>query len=364
MSANTKIEWTEATWSPVTGCTRVSDGCQNCYIERQPPFRMAHRRFDRYGIGGTTGVSLHPERLRIPLSWRKPKRIFVCSMADLFHDEVPDDYIVDVFAVMAANYCWDRPTHTFQVVTKRHARMRSLLSSKEFRAKVARAAGGMTDDGHADNVHDAVYFHYWPLPNVHLIVTAEDQENALRRIPALLDTPAAVRGVSLEPLLSSIDLTHMDVEGRAPGMYQINALTGRNTDMGRPCPDVPALDWVIVGGESGHGARPMHPVWARNLQRQCAAAGVPFLFKQWGDWTPLAPLVAGKFDFSRGITMTDDGITYNRGDLDYPDGPRRGEAIRADFPHHHPTSMYRLGKRRAGRELYHDGRTWDEYPSG
>ncbi|WP_102145681.1 DUF5131 family protein [Mycobacterium hubeiense] len=344
MSDNTNIEWTEATWSPVTGCTKVSAGCLNCYIERTRPFRMAHRRFDGDGIGGTTGVQLHPVRLRIPLRWRKPKRIFVCSMADLFHDEVPDDYIADVFAVMAANYCWDRPTHTFQVVTKRHARMRSLLSSEDFRKAVARTSAGMTDDAHADNVHDAVYFHYWPLPNVHLIVTAEDQKQAELRIPVLLDTPAAVRGVSLEPLLSPIKLTHMDVEGRAPGMYQINALTGRNTDMGRPCPDVAHLDWVIVGGESGgRGARPMHPDWARSLRDQCQAAGVPFLFKQWGEWTPERYLDPRPAKYSRTYMRADGTAAAFGGDGYGPDD-----------------ALARVGKKRAGREL--DGRTWDQYP--
>jgi protein gp37 len=107
----------------------------------------------------------------------------------------------------------------------------------------------------------------------------------------------------------------------------------------------------------------MHPWWAESLQRQCESAGVPYLFKQWGEWTPLAPLDAqGRYDFSNGVCMTDDGNTYRPGDLDYPDGPLRGQAIRADFPHHHPTSMYRAGKKRAGRELYHDGRTFDQYP--
>jgi protein gp37 len=107
----------------------------------------------------------------------------------------------------------------------------------------------------------------------------------------------------------------------------------------------------------------MHPWWAEKLHRQCQQAEIPFLFKQWGEWTPMAPLdKQGRFDFSKGVAMTDDGNIYQRGELDYPDGPRRGEAVRADFPHHHPTSMYRVGKKNAGRELYHDGRTFDEYP--
>jgi protein gp37 len=125
---------------------------------------------------------------------------------DLFHDQAPDDYIVRVFATMAANYCWDRPTHTFQVLTKRHARMRSLLSSDEFRGNVARTAAGMTDSGHADIVYDAIYHHHWPLPNVWLGVSTENQQWADIRIPALLETPAAVRWISAEPLLGPIDL--------------------------------------------------------------------------------------------------------------------------------------------------------------
>ena len=105
LSEKTTIAWTQATWSPVSGCTRVSDGCLHCYIERTTPFRVAHRRFDGSGLNATTGVQFHPERLGIPLRWRKPKRIFVCSMADLFHQEVSDDRIAEIFAVMAANYC-------------------------------------------------------------------------------------------------------------------------------------------------------------------------------------------------------------------------------------------------------------------
>ncbi|MEW2484152.1 phage Gp37/Gp68 family protein [Mycobacterium sp. NPDC049093] len=354
MSDRTKIEWTRgddgmpgATWNPVTGCTEVSPGCDRCYAKtlaerfRGTPGHYYERGFD---------VQLRAEKLGQPLRWTRPRRIFVNSMSDLFHVGVPDTYIADVFTIMLL-----AERHTFQLFTKRHGRMHALLRSEAFQEEVAFRHDILRDD------YPGADFQ-WPLPNLHLIVSAEDQQRALLRIPVLLDTPAAIRGVSLEPLLGSIDLTHMDVEGRAPGMYQINALTGRNTDMGRPCPDVPALDWVVVGGESGRGARPMHPEWARSLQRQCEKAETPFVFKQWGEWTPLAPLVDGKYDFRRGVCMTDDGNIYQPGDLEYPDGPRRGEAQRADFPHHHPTSMYRVGKHRAGRELYHDGRLWDEHP--
>lgn len=336
MSERTKIEWTEATWSPVTGCTRVSPGCERCYIERTPPFRMAHRRFDRDGIGGTTGVLLHPERLGRPLRWRKPRRVFVCSMADLFHKDVPDDYIVRVW-----NTIRRAPQHTFQVLTKRHDRMRSLLNSEDFQEEVHRAVGV------GRNRPELAHYRKWPLPNIHLGVSVENQWAAKTRIPALLSTPAAVRWISAEPLLESVSLTHMDVEDRAPGMYWINALTGRNTDMGRPCPDVASLDWVVAGGESGPDARPMHPDWVRSLRDQCVTAGVPFLFKQWGEFRPaergddVAQMTC--IQASTGVVVQHD---EKRDDL----APGGWAAMR------------RVGKKAAGREL--DGREWDQYPDG
>lgn len=304
MSDKTEISWTDATWSPVTGCTRISDGCTNCYIERTPPFRMAHRRFNGDGVGSTTGVQLHPERLRIPMHWRKPRKVFVCSMADLFHDDVPDDYIASVFGVMAV--C---PDHPFQVLTKRPTRMRSLLGG-DFRDQVAEETTELlattpppgrywpltfdrtTEDGF--NIWGPVA---WPLPNVWVGTTVESADY-LWRIDKLRENPAAVRFLSLEPLLGP--LPNLDLTG---------------------------IDWVIVGGESGPGARPMHPAWVRDIRDQCQAAGVAFHFKQWGEWTP-----------ERGVRHND----FHQFDND-------------------PGSyVMRVGKKAAGREL--DGRTWDEYP--
>lgn len=325
MSDNTKIEWTQATWNPVTGCTRVSPGCEHCYIERTPPFRMARRRFDHDGIGATTGVMLHRERLTVPLRWRKPRRIFVCSLADLFHDDVPDAYIAQVFAAMA---CAER--HTFQCLTKRPARMRALLSNDDFRSGVAEHVLALTT-GREFPAQIADVVDWWPLRNVWAGVTVESADY-LWRVDKLRETLAEVRFLSLEPLLGP--LPHLDLTG---------------------------IGWVITGGESGPGARPTHPQWFRSIRDQCAAAGVPFLHKQNGEWSDLAPMRRGVYDFSGGIVMTDDGNTYKPGDLTYPDGPRRGEAARADFSHHHPTSLYRVGKKTAGREL--DGRTWDQYPA-
>ena len=313
MGAVSKIEWTDSTWSPVTGCTKVSEGCDHCYAET-----IAHRFAGTKAYPNGFDVTLRPERLDQPLRWQRPRRIFVNSMSDLFHKDVPGEYIARVFAVMAL-----APRHTFQVLTKRPGRMRSLLNSaafwREVRASVTRDLG---------RIDEAVGLVVNPLPNVWLGTSVESQKWADVRIPQLLATPAAVRFLSCEPLLGPVNLRHMDVERQAHtdgelGMYFIDALTGRNTDMGRPCRDVSRLDWVIVGGESGSGARPMHPDWARSLRNQCVAAGVPFLFKQWGEWAPDVVLETGRI---------------------------AGE------------SMSRVGKRAAGRVL--DGRTWDEYPAG
>ncbi|MEC4836084.1 phage Gp37/Gp68 family protein [Mycobacteroides chelonae] len=322
MGDKTGIEWTDATWSPVTGCTRVSDGCLNCYIERSTPIRVAGRKFDGEGIGASLAVQLHPNRLDWPLRKRDGKKIFVCSQADLFHDDVPDEYIARVFAVMALS-----PHHTFQVLTKRHGRMRSLLNSHAFWGRVGVA--GLDRDVWLPQSGVSLDQHY--LPNVWLGVSAEDQKRADLRIPALLDTPAAVRFISAEPLLGPIDLSRF-VE-----------------DDGEKF-DLPPLSWVIVGGESGPGARPMHPDWARSLRDQCVAAGVPFLFKQWGEWAPNQhpPLRACVCDWYDGreadICRNDPCRKLSK--PPYVDDPR--------------AQMQRVGKKRAGREL--DGRTWDQYP--
>lgn len=395
MGDKTKIEWADATWNPVTGCTKVSPGCAHCYIDRTPPFRMAGRRFEiecpecdgsgvcvgcRNGddcntagccptcdglggvpsneIGATTGVLLHPERLDQPLRWKRPRRVFVNSLSDLFHDDVPDDYIARVFAVMASNYQWERPTHVFQVLTKRPARMRAMLSSDAFRREVASLAGGMTDEGHADAVHDAIAVHHWPLPNVWLGVTVEDQKRADLRVPILLDTPAAVRFLSVEPMLGPVDLSDFvdrwsdDDTPTCDWGYCDSPAVASRRDFTHPhrgyismlsvCERHRGIDWVICGGESGPGARPMHTRWARDLRDQCVAAGVPFHFKQWGEWARTGRLGAGTFDDPREAlgSVVDDGR--------YPSVVWR-EVLR------------RTGKREAGREL--DGRTWDEYPS-
>lgn len=317
MSDRSAIEWTEATWNPVTGCTKVSAGCDRCYAET---FAERFRGTPGHYYEGGFDVQLRPEKLDQPLRWKRPRRIFVNSMSDLFHDSVPDDYIIDVFAVMAL-----APRHTFQLLTKRHARMRSLISDVRFRQEMFERLEVLK---HPESVQAV-----WPLPNVWLGVSTENQQWADIRIPALLATPAAVRWISAEPLLGAIvfDPDWLPVSCR-----------DCNCDMGcNPPANWRWLDWVVAGGESGRGARPMHPGWARSLRDQCETAGVPFLFKQWGEWSPIEPdEVTGKPTVFFGV---DGKGTY------YADRYRDGIA-----------TLARIGKRAAAREL--DGRTWDQYP--
>ncbi|MFC7593597.1 DUF5131 family protein [Nonomuraea antimicrobica] len=262
MNLNTAIEWTDTSWNPVRGCTKVSEGCDHCYAE------AIDNRWN--GPGAFTNVRLVREVLDAPLRWRDPRMVFVNSMGDLFHDAVPDDFIVEVFTRM-----WWAPKHTFQVLTKRHARMAALLPriEEQLRAREADLA-----------LLDAPTPLVWPLPNVWLGVSVESQRWADIRIPALLRTPAAVRFLSVEPLLGPVDLSRwLGVEWMESfqgwGAELLASLAGRVGPGG-------GVGWVIAGGESGPGARPPHPDWLRTLRDQCQAAEVPFFFKQWGQWTP------------------------------------------------------------------------------
>ena len=334
---DTTIEWTNKTWNPATGCTKVSAGCDHCYAET-----FAERFRGGPAFPNGFDVQLRKHKLTEPLRWRKPSKVFVNSMSDLLHDSIPDEYIAKVFAIMALA---DR--HTFQVLTKRHARMRSLLGRRDFIDSVESACERF--DCVDDWVYDAqMRVQAWPLPNVWLGVSTEGQRWADIRIPALLDTPAAVRFISAEPLLGPISLRHMDID--RGDMYQIDALTGRNTDMARPCDDVARLDWVIVGGESGHGARPMHPDWVRGLRDQCTDASVPFFFKQWGAWTS----AAGR-PIDGDMWVTGEGLQGPQ-----PWHPGSQGAVAGRWSPHPDVLMRRVRKKTAGREL--DGRTWDQYP--
>jgi protein gp37 len=295
MSDDSKIEWTDATWNPVTGCEKISPGCDRCYAStfaerwRGTPGHYFEHGFD---------VQLRPDKLDQPLRWKRPRRVFVNSMSDLFHKDVPDEYIARVFAVMALT-----PHHTYQVLTKRHARMRSLLSSKdkwrELLYEAADWAVGIDLPIPAERFVEVRRWIYgtgrWPeivppLPNVWLGVSTEDQHWADIRIPALLETPAAIRFISAEPLLGPIDLHGPVVNGHRPRLtYWLDGRPGWGPEHREPSGLVtqeltvgPAIDWVIVGGESGPGARRMAEGWARLLVEQCQDSGVPVFVKQLG----------------------------------------------------------------------------------
>ena len=301
----TKIEWTHVfgpatgvTWNPVTGCTKVSPGCKHCYAERLAGVRLKHLY-----PGGFGKVTMHPDRLVQPLHWRKPRGIFVCSMSDLFHEDVPqinrDGCIANIFAVMAL--C---PQHRFMVLTKRINGVRGLLENMQFRDSVANYIWKIIKKrkGTDDSVLDLTPVDWpehlganldWPLPNVWLGVSVENP-NYYDRIHVIQQIPAVVRFVSLEPLLA--DVPNLPLDG---------------------------IHWIITGGESGPGARPSHPDWFRSVRDQCQAAGVPYFFKQWGEWAP----TPGKSQYLDGYGVLD---------------------------------MARVGKKAAGRLL--DGVEYSEFP--
>ncbi|GAA4328369.1 phage Gp37/Gp68 family protein [Flaviaesturariibacter amylovorans] len=319
MSDNSSIEWTGKTWNFLIGCDKVSAGCKNCYAIHTAWIRLHNPLmagiFDgtvektASGARNWTGqINVIEDRMLLPFSWKKPDFVFVNSMSDLFHESVPDAVLDRAFAVMALT------DHTYQVLTKRAKRMEAYFAKpctianimhemdkvlfgkksgailkKAFHAKAQMLEGGA-------------------IPNVWLGVSVEDQKAADARIPHLLRTPAAVRFLSCEPLLGPVDVSRWlkidwqcsgcrgyfggDYNEACPdcgrtgywcGSHKFNA---RKMPEGRLFPYQAgiAIDWVICGGESGPGARPMHPDWARTLRDQCAAAGVDFFFKQWGNW--------------------------------------------------------------------------------
>jgi len=275
----THIQWCDDTWNVVDGCTRVSDGCTNCYITGTTPFRVAGTTFDKPGVGGTTGVVLHPERLLQPLSWTEPRRIFANSMSDVFHDDVPDDLIARALAVMSL-----ARRHTFQLLTKRHARMRSLLTEGSFRAAVFAARDELLKLRQVQRLRTPVVVDkQWPLPNLHLGVSVEHQDAANLRIPALLETPAVVRFLSLEPLIGPVDLRR--IRTRREHLV-LDVLAGDVLDTRHPreilgaCPA--CIDWIVVGGESGKDARPLDPAWIESLRDQARRTRRAFFFKQYG----------------------------------------------------------------------------------
>ncbi len=421
-----KIEWTDRTWNPVTGCSRASEGCDHCYAERMSK-RLQAMGQPKYRDGFK--VTTHPEALAEPLHWRKRERVFVCSMSDLFHPDVPFEFIAGVYGIAAA--C---PDLTLQILTKRPERaaefyrewwtpdrvdefcrgghtytrprlylrhpgcsecsfhfLGCLRGRKKWHDKADnpnfRQSGQVDFFGHPDTICDCFE---WstnthshgvavemdtgeisvrqedltgpfpaPLSNVHLGVTAENQQRADERIPILLQIPAAVRFVSIEPMLGAVDLQKRMSRGGGYWNYlsgwwgeYIGADEGGQAmfigpgDPGYDGPHFPGLDGVIVGGESGPGARPMKPDWARSLRDQCADARVPFFFKQWGDWVEVFDRWV-KYEASRRDLS---GVGLLEGDGRF--------TMIGDLPHFRDTHcresdcwMRRVGKKKAGRLL-------------
>lgn len=322
MSDGTKIEWTDATWNPIrartisadgavkTGwhCVHASEGCRFCYAETFNRRLGTGFEYKPGHLNRDVAIFLDEKMLLQPLIWKRGRKIFVCSMTDLFADFVPDEMIDRVFAVMAL--C---PQHTFQVLTKRPDRMRDYLSDvssalpyQSTLQRIALAAEQLNGDG----LIVAGLRKLWPLPNVWLGTSVEDRPNLLKRVGYLRQTPAARRFLSCEPLLGNLGEVMLD-----------------------------GIDWVIVGGESGKSSRPMHPDWARSLRDQCAAADVAFFFKQWGEWWHECQILDGPFPES----AFDKTESVKPGRLHiWPD----------EFP------SLRIGKKAAGRLLdgvQHDG---------
>ena len=355
MSDGTKIEWTDATWNVVNGCSVVSPGCANCYAMKQAHRVDCRRGLTRKTNGGmvwTGEVRFNHKVLLDPLRWRRPRRIFVCAHGDLFHEKVPDEWIDKVFAVMAL-----APQHTFQVLTKRPERMREYLTLKADERNIPTVGfklgrGGRiwekafaiaADDlrrektftealrGQAMTTHEVP----WPLTNIWLGTSVEDQKRADERVPVLLDTPAAVRWLSCEPLLGPVDLGAVRYQGDRgyfldvlEARYATTPPRGGGNIFSHGLAGLGRINWVIAGGESGPNARPMHPDWARSLRDQCADAGVPFLFKQWGEWAPREAAL---------------------------------EHLGSDYDPDNTVELAKLGKKAAGRLL--DGAQHDGYPA-
>jgi protein gp37 len=318
MSANSKIEWTDHTFNPWMGCTKVSPACDHCYAEVSTPSRT---------LGVEWGAG-QPRRLTSEANWKEPlrwnaqhekffaehgrrQRVFCASLADVFDNEIDPQWRVNLFALIEQT-----PDLDWLLLTKRIGNVTKMVEQGQF------------------------FPSHWP--NVWIGATICNQEEADRDIPKLLQVPAAVRFLSMEPLLGRVDLYR-------GGWSFLNALrppSGNKLGWDR------GLDWVIVGGESGPHARPMHPDWARSLRDQCAAAGVPFLFKQWGEWLPFNHFPYQEISIHRADVVDHAGI--------YVDGTSSDDSYR--YPEEISAHLYKIGKKAAGRLL--DGRAHDEFPRG
>lgn len=397
MADNTLIEWADSTCNAVNGCSVISPGCTNCYAMKLAGTRLRNHP-SRTGLTDQTKagpvwngtVRLEEKQLLQPLRWKRPRRIFWNAHGDLFHDAVSNEWIDRVFVVCALT-----PQHQHLILTKRSARMREYLQYSARRllgiAGQIGTIGGILGQSVAINQAASARLDSWPLPNVWLGVSVEDQARADQRIPDLLATPAAVRFISAEPLLGPVDLRWIaepddEKDGVIDALLGCNWIDYSHTNKGEvfrpvrpghedrlmrrwvcsPESEILAgrkLDWVIIGGESGPGARPMHPDWARSLRDQCQAAGVPFFFKQWGEWGP----DAGPLDqCHKGTSIRRDPI--------FEGTARCAVLVDGNWQHFesgygppielcsgHGEHVYRLGKKRNGNLL--DGQHHMEFPA-
>lgn len=381
MARNSKIEWTNDTWNVITGCTLVDSGCKYCYAAQLAATRLKNHdsrkglaRKNAKGTAQFTGeVRFNRQWLDQPLKAQKPRMYFVCAHGDLFHPDVPDDWIDQIFSVIV-----QRPQHTFQILTKRPDRAAEYLGELatcpvEWRTK-------------RFNYHPAPT---WPLRNVWLGTSISDQASADCRVPALLSAPARLHFVSAEPMLGPIRLDrieeHVDTFEDCGGHPDtsvplathdatwLNALVGKydcehrnpdGTPMASDFMDVGILhtggkiDWVICGGESGKEARPMHPDWARSLRDQCQASGTPFLFKQAGEWT------AWQFDSPPLLRNAYTGFLVDRHvfiPADTDKDPTWNDGLTYVHEGHSHVMFQRAGKKAAGRLL--DGIEHNAFPN-
>ena len=325
MGDRSKIEWTDATWNPIVGCSPVSDGCLNCYAASMASrFCKKGEYYDGavvpltipLGDGLWTGRTYRKHPKFNPLTARKPRTIFVCSMGDLFHESVPDEWIDEVMAVIAM-----ADKHRFMVLTKRPERMKAYFSDYRRAANIVAL----------DN---------WPLSNLACGVSIENQATADERISVLLQTPAAYRFVSYEPALGPVDFEQY-LQPRECVLCETNECDLSGDSECRAVGNEPSakIDLVIMGGESGPNARPMHPDWARSVRDQCEAAGVPFHFKQWGAWhkEPIGFSEKRRAELKHLLWVSPDG--------NFSSAIGQGE-MQCDS-----LLMYRAGKKKAGRLL-------------
>jgi protein gp37 len=361
--AKSKIEWTDEVWNPIAGCSKVSAGCKHCYAERLAPRLVAMGQEKYVGTvdaqGRWTGkINFDRGSLLAPLRWKKPRMVFVNSMSDLFHPAVPFEWVDQVFAVMAL--C---PQHTFQVLTKRPERMAAYMGEYMVGARHLHEAALAIRESVlgplmvlAATTYSAKDPRFRPLSNVWLGVSVENQEEADRRIPKLLACPAAVRFLSCEPLLGGVDLERLSVSISATSFVMGGCLGDTDGTLFSPRgASGRGIDWVICGGESGGKARPMHPDWARGLRDQCVRAGVPFFFKQWGEW--------GDFTDSDISPGSEDIIFLASGEIvgaGYRAGRKSQGMVEPDWRERGGAWMCRVGKKAAGRLL--DGVEWNGFP--